>query len=132
MSKNAIYANYCSPSGYVHEIFTVRKTFDEAIVLLNEPSTEFTWFPGISFLLVPFQDFNNIFHTGYSWQVALCRKCYRQIGWKFEAVNNCNLGPTTFFGLTCKQLSVKSNRSNLTLSLSDMDEETSSEFSDME
>ena len=93
MSKDAVNANYCNPAGYVHETLTVNKTFEaSAVELVDRPSTDFSWFPG------------------YAWQIAICSKCFTHVGWKFIAVNNRNLRPRTFFGLSCKSLLVQSEQ----------------------
>lgn len=92
MSKDAVNANYCNPAGYVHETLTVNKTFESAVQMVDRPSTEFSWFPG------------------YAWQIAICKKCFTHVGWKFMAVNNRNLRPRTFFGLSCKSLIVQSEQ----------------------
>ena len=90
VSKGAVNVNYCNPAGYIHETLTVKKTFESAVKLVEKPSIEFSWFPG------------------YSWQIAICSQCYTHVGWKFAAVNNRNLTPRTFFGLSCKSLLVQS------------------------
>ncbi|CAG9798337.1 unnamed protein product [Chironomus riparius] len=95
VSKGAVNVNYCNPAGYIHETLTVMKTFESAVKLVDKPSTEFSWFPG------------------YAWQIAICSKCYTHVGWKFAAVNNRNLKPRTFFGLSCKSLLVQSQQDSV-------------------
>jgi cereblon len=88
MSKGNVNANYCNPAGYIHETLTVYKTLENAVDMVERPSTEFSWFPG------------------YAWQIAICSNCHLHIGWKFIAVSNRNMRPRTFFGLSCKSLLV--------------------------
>jgi hypothetical protein len=44
--------------------------------------------------------------TGYAWQIAVCSKCQTHVGWRFVAVQNKNLRPRSFFGLSSKSLLV--------------------------
>lgn len=93
MAKGNVNANYCNPAGYIHETLTVQKTLDNAVRMVDRPSTEFSWFPG------------------YAWQIAVCDKCSLHIGWKFLALNK-NLKPKSFFGLSCKSLVVSPEGKN--------------------
>jgi cereblon len=67
MAKGNVNANYCNPAGYIHETLTVQKTIENALQMVDRPSTDFSWFPG------------------YSWQIAICSKCSTHVGWKFSA-----------------------------------------------
>lgn len=105
MAKGNVNANYCNPAGYIHETLTVHKTLDQAVRLVDRPSTEFSWFPG------------------YAWQIAVCNKCSSHIGWKFLAVNR-NLRPRTFFGLSCKYMMVSAEDNHKPIPDNDEDEIT--------
>lgn len=87
MAKGNVNANYCNPAGYIHETLTVHKTSEDALVIVDRPSTEFSWFPG------------------YAWQIAVCSTCQSHIGWKFSALTK-HLKPKSFYGLSCKSLQV--------------------------
>jgi cereblon len=87
MAKGNVNANYCNPAGYIHETLTVQKTIENALRLVDRPSTDFSWFPG------------------YSWQIAVCSKCSIHVGWKFSSVVK-HLKPKSFFGLSNKSLIV--------------------------
>lgn len=49
MAKGNVNANYCNPAGYIHETLTLNKTFETALRMVDKPSTEFSWFPGIKY-----------------------------------------------------------------------------------
>lgn len=71
---------FFNPDGIVFEI----RCFQTAhgTVLHDQPSTEFTWFPG------------------YSWQIALCGTCKTHLGWRFAKEPVAH----TFFGLIASRL----------------------------
>ena len=54
-----------NPAGLTFTIGCFREA--GGCVAVGEPTTEHTWF------------------DGYEWRVALCAKCERQLGWRFQA-----------------------------------------------
>ncbi len=70
---------FSNPDGIVFDIGCF-KTAD-GCSQIGPASAEFTWF------------------KGYLWQVAVCNKCIRHIGWKFAA-----MGRTGFYGLITDRL----------------------------
>ena len=62
----------CNPAGMVFEICCFRNA--PGLAAHGPASAEFSWF------------------SGYVWNIALCRKCGAQVGWRFS-------GPDVFFAL---------------------------------
>jgi len=79
MSLHGPQGTYVNPSGYVHETITVYRA--ESLSLRDDPSTEFSWFPG------------------YAWTVCDCSQCGVHIGWKFTTTKDKSLQPEFFWGL---------------------------------
>ncbi|XP_003696072.1 protein cereblon [Apis florea] len=86
MSKEGPQGTYCNPSGIIHETVTLYHA--QGLTLSDNPSINYTWFPG------------------YAWTVATCKDCDNHMGWKFTAVQN-NLKPKAFWGLLRKSLKSK-------------------------
>lgn len=79
-------------AGYVFETLTVYSIIGNCLALSNIPSVQYTWFPG------------------YAWQIATCRKCRHHVGWKFIS-KNVKMTPRSFYGLSGRNLTVKSQAS---------------------
>lgn len=87
MSREGPQSTFCNSGGIIHETVTLYKA--EGLVLIgDEPSSEYSWFPG------------------YAWTIVTCRRCRNHMGWLFTAENN-NLRPKSFWGLTRRSLRSK-------------------------
>ena len=79
-------AAYVNRHGALHDLLTVRKA--ERILLVSEPSSEDSWFPG------------------YLWSIMICR-CGAHLGWHFSTPRR-DLAPREFFGLSRAQITALS------------------------
>ncbi|CAH9106261.1 unnamed protein product [Cuscuta epithymum] len=83
MSREGPLGAYANPHGHVHEIMTLLKAHELAVI--GNPVREYSWFPG------------------YGWSIAECARCGCQMGWLFTATNS-KLKPRSFWGIRCSQL----------------------------
>ena len=90
MSLKGPQGTYVNPSGFVHETITVFRA--EGLSLIDEPSTEFSWFPG------------------YAWTICNCSRCGSHIGWKFTTAKDQGLKPEFFWGLTRSSIQLSFRR----------------------
>lgn len=68
---------FTNPGGYYFDIITFG--IANGCSSVGEPTMEFTWF------------------TGYSWVYAICSRCSNHLGWKYQ-------GKNSFFGLIKSRL----------------------------
>lgn len=87
MTKDGVQASYCNINGFIHETITVGTIQEDSLVIEDQASTKFSWFPG------------------YSWRICYCSHCSRHKGWKFTAVKN-KLRPETFYGLSRNSVNI--------------------------
>ncbi|XP_051160441.1 protein cereblon [Leptopilina boulardi] len=87
MNREGPQGTYCNLGGFLYETVTLYKA--QGLILSgNEPSSEYSWFPG------------------YAWTIVTCQQCQNHMGWLFTAENN-NLRPKSFWGLTRRGLRSK-------------------------
>lgn len=87
MNREGPQGTYCNLSGILHETVTLYKA-KNLTLSDDEPSAEYSWFPG------------------YAWTIVSCQQCRNHMGWLFTAENN-NLRPKFFWGLTRRGLRSK-------------------------
>ncbi|KAK6129675.1 hypothetical protein DH2020_036541 [Rehmannia glutinosa] len=83
MSSDGPLGAYANPHGFVHEVMTLMKT--DEIAVIGPPVKEFSWFPG------------------YAWSVAECITCGTQMGWYFSATKK-KMRPQAFWGIRSSQV----------------------------
>lgn len=91
LSHSGPQGTFVNSGGYVHETVTVYKS--DSLRTSDEPSSEFSWFPG------------------YQWTICYCENCFEHIGWKFTVESGRKLKPNLFWALRRKsiQLTYKKN-----------------------
>jgi hypothetical protein len=79
MSAEGPVSAFVNPGGVVHETATYFKA--KHIVLIGDPSSEHSWFPG------------------YTWTIGICGQCGSHLGWRFDA-ERPGMVPGRFWGLS--------------------------------
>lgn len=80
LSETGAAGTFVNPTGYVHQMLTLRSLAPESFVAVGEPETAHSWFPG------------------YAWTICNCTNCLCHLGWMFTATPQ-PLKPALFYGL---------------------------------
>nr|CCA26756.1 myblike DNAbinding protein putative [Albugo laibachii Nc14] len=77
--SETVTGTFVNPSGFVHQVMTLRRICQESTSIDNLRCARDSWFPG------------------YAWSIIHCRACFNHLGWQFDIIDTTAIELAQFF-----------------------------------